>query len=62
MKVKPLKDYKKPLYAIGLSAAIMATALTGCTDPAKENPDNSSAIQEVVETITAGIVYIHTEI
>lgn len=62
MKIKPLKEYKKPLYAIGLSAAIMATALTGCTDPAKENPDNSSAIQEVVETITAGIVYIHTEI
>ena len=30
MKISPLKDYKKPLYAIGIAAAIAATALTGC--------------------------------
>ncbi len=30
MKISPLKDYKKPLYAIGIAAAIVATALTGC--------------------------------
>ena len=30
MRISPLKDYKKPLYAIGIAAAIVATALTGC--------------------------------
>lgn len=30
MRISPLKDYKKPLYAIGIAAAIAATALTGC--------------------------------
>ena len=63
MKIKPLKNYKKPLYAIGLSAAIMAVALTGCTDPANEETtaDTESIRQQVVDTITGGIVYIHTK-
>ena len=32
MKITPAKDYKKPLYAIGLAAALSMTALTatGC--------------------------------
>lgn len=30
MRISPLKDYKKPFYAIGIAAAIAATALTGC--------------------------------
>ena len=35
MKIDPSKDYKKPLYAIGLAAAIAASslALTGCENP-----------------------------
>ena len=33
MKITPAKDYKKPLYALGLATAIMAVAVTGCTDP-----------------------------
>ena len=62
MNIKPLKNYKKPLYAIGLSTAIMAVALTGCTDPAvAENETTTVEIQEIVETITGGIVYIHTK-
>lgn len=34
MKIEPKKDYKKPLYAIGVAAVIGATALLGtaCTD------------------------------
>ncbi|MBR3279824.1 MAG: hypothetical protein IKG01_13120 [Lachnospiraceae bacterium] len=32
MKITPAKDYKKPLYAIGVTAAIMAVSVTGCTD------------------------------
>ena len=62
MKIKPLKDYKKPLYAIGVGTAIMAVALTGCTDPAiAETETTTVELQEVIETITAGIVYIHTK-
>lgn len=35
MKINPSKDYKKPLYAIGLAAAIAVSslALTGCENP-----------------------------
>jgi hypothetical protein len=33
MKITPAKDYKKPLYAIGLAAAILTVSVTGCTDP-----------------------------
>jgi len=37
MKITPSKDYKKPLYAIGIAATIAAVSLTGCTDPGKVN-------------------------
>lgn len=33
MNITPSKDYKKPLYAIGIGAALLATSLTGCTNP-----------------------------
>ena len=33
MKITPAKNYKKPLYAIGIAAAIMTVAATGCTGP-----------------------------
>ena len=33
MKITPTKDYKKPLYALGLAPAMIAVAVTGCTDP-----------------------------
>ena len=35
MKITPSKDYKKPLYAIGIAAALTALSITGCTDPGK---------------------------
>ena len=35
MKITPAKDYKKPLYAIGVATAVMMITATGCTDPAK---------------------------
>lgn len=38
MKITHAKNYKMPLYAIGLAATIMATAVSGCTDPGK-GPD-----------------------
>ena len=30
MKITPSKDYKKPLYALGVAAALTALAVTGC--------------------------------
>ena len=35
MKVEPPKDYKKPLYACAVAAALVVSsmALTGCEDP-----------------------------
>lgn len=43
MKIDPSKDYKKPLYAIGLAAAIAASslALTGCENPVSTFFENS---------------------
>lgn len=32
MKITPAKDYKKPLYAAGIAATLMAVSVTGCTD------------------------------
>ncbi|MBR3340746.1 MAG: hypothetical protein IKG30_03910 [Clostridiales bacterium] len=33
MKITPAKDYKKPVYAIGVATILMAMTVTGCTDP-----------------------------
>ena len=32
MEIRPAKEYKKPLYALGVVTAIMASSLTGCAD------------------------------
>ena len=39
MKITPAKDYKKPLYAVGLAATVMTMAVTGCTAPATKSKD-----------------------
>lgn len=49
MKITPSKDYKKPLYAIGIGAAIIATSLTGCTDP-KNKLEYAGEVPSEVET------------
>lgn len=41
MKITPAKDYKKPLYAVGLAATVMTMAVTGCTAPATKSKDRS---------------------
>ena len=33
MKITPSKNYKKPLYAIGIAAALTAAAISGRSDP-----------------------------
>ncbi len=61
MKISQPKNYKKPLYAIGLATVLMAASLTGCTDPDKvKNGGNTKGdeIQVISESITAGIVSI----
>lgn len=65
MKLSQPKNYKKPLYAAGLAAAIMAASLTGCTDPDKlktggaaEVSVDEENIKVVQDSITAGIVSI----
>lgn len=58
MKITQAKDYKKPLYAIGIAAAITALSLTGCTDPGKVgySGDVAVATTETTEVALAGEV------
>ena len=39
MKITPAKNYKKPVYAIGVATVLMAMSITGCTDPVKYDGD-----------------------
>ncbi len=50
MKITVSKDYKKPLYAIGLAAVITAAAVTGC-GPVERNGKTKPTAKptEVVE-------------
>lgn len=72
MKITNIKNYKKPLYAIGLSAVIMAVAITGCTKPEKgdvqlggaaevreDEQETETSIEPVV--VEAGIVSIDND-
>ena len=64
MKITQAKNYRKPLYAIGLAATIMATTVSGCTDPGKGpdyaggmdvRPTETTEVQldgEIAESIT----------
>ena len=46
MKIDPKKDYKKPLYAIALAAAIAASsiAVTSCENPLEPKPTLSGFV------------------
>ena len=72
MKITSIKNYKKPLYAIGLSAVIMAVAITGCTKPEKgdvqlggaaelreDEQETETSIEPIVTE--AGIITIDSE-
>jgi hypothetical protein len=64
MKITQAKNYRKPLYAIGLATVIMAASVSGCTDPGKGpdyaggmdvRPTETTEVQlegEVAESIT----------
>ena len=69
MKISQAKNYKKPLYAIGISAVIMATAVTGCTDLStghtgsrtKGDSDHKTEATEGPEVILGGDVVLDGE-
>lgn len=50
MKITPAKDYKKPLYAIGIAAAIMTVAVTGCGGQVSYAGDTQVQTQEAEAT------------
>ena len=50
MKITPAKNYKKPLYAIGIAAAIMTVAVTGCTGPVQYAGNEVVCTNETKET------------
>lgn len=64
MKITQAKNYKKPLYAIGLAASIMAASVSGCTDPGK-GPDYAGGMDvrptETTEVALAGDVAVAPE-
>ena len=52
MKILPMKNYKIPLYAAGMTAIMLASATTGCTDPGRirrDTPDKTDPTTSVVE-------------
>ena len=48
MRITPAKDYKKPLYAIGLTATIMAVSVTGCANLPFGTNNKTDETEEVV--------------
>lgn len=57
MKITPFKDYKKPLYAIGIGTALLAASLSGCTDPDK-SVSYAGDIQTQTETTRQSEVFV----
>jgi len=58
MKIIPEKNYRKPLYAIGIAAAVALT-MTGCTDPDKPvQLDGDVATIETTDVELSGEVAI----
>ena len=52
MKITPVKNYKIPLYAVGMTAIMLATAATGCKDPGRirrDSPDKTDPTTSVVD-------------
>lgn len=64
MKITQAKNYRKPLYAIGLATVIMAASVSGCTDPGK-GPDYAGGMDvrptETTEVALAGDVAVAPE-
>ena len=37
MKITQSRDYKKPIYALGVTAALLAASVTGCGNPVEKD-------------------------
>ena len=59
MKIVPSKNYRKPLYAVGLAAVMLTTAVTGCTDIVRTDGDTTCETTE--EIALAGDVVVSTD-
>ncbi len=62
MEIKPQKNYKKPVYAVGL-ASLIATAgtLTGCTDNSSGSSSNSGQNNSYEHSSLSGDMIIITD-
>ena len=49
MKITQAKDYKKPIYAIGIAAALAALAVTGCGDNPGKPVDYAGDLQPAID-------------
>lgn len=54
MKISQSKGYKKPLYALGITAALMAVSVTGCGGPVGYAGEMTNASNETEEVALAG--------
>ena len=45
MKIIPEKNYRRPIYAIGMAAVMMTAALTACTDQTVELAGEETCIE-----------------
>ena len=64
MKITPSKNYKKPLYAIGIAAALTAAAISGCSDPVVQvsgETTTSSAPSETEVQLDGDVAIEQTE-
>ena len=46
MKITQSRDYKKPIYAIGISAALIAASVSGCGLPVDFSGSAKSSVKE----------------
>lgn len=67
MNVKPVNGYKKPLYALGVTATVMAVSLTGCADfmsgrrPPAERPTETVMLEGETTVVNPPDVHTNTE-
>lgn len=57
MKITPVKDYKKPVFAIGIAAA-MALSVTACKDPVVQLDGDVVTVETTEEVQIDGEVAI----
>jgi len=62
MKISQSKNYKKPLYALGVSTAVLALSVTGCTDPIKYAGDVAVNTTETEEVELGGEAVIESNV